>query len=99
MDVDKNQTKQEPSRRKGTRKKKRSKSPVQLVRFMAVSAVDGKLVKPSALVADDDDKIVKNHKVQSDLCRKANSYVKTKGRLMKCGRHWSKISKHRPRSS
>ncbi|KAF7265871.1 hypothetical protein GWI33_020940 [Rhynchophorus ferrugineus] len=42
----------------------------------ALDAIDGKLVKPSALVADADDKIVKNHKVKSDLYRRANSYAK-----------------------
>ncbi|KAF7275136.1 hypothetical protein GWI33_012149 [Rhynchophorus ferrugineus] len=43
----------------------------------ALDEIDGKLMKPSALVADADDKMVKNHKVQSHLYRKANSYVRS----------------------
>ncbi|XP_076253451.1 uncharacterized protein LOC143191897 [Rhynchophorus ferrugineus] len=42
----------------------------------ALDAIDGKLVKPDVLPADADDKMVKNHKVQSNLYRKANSYGK-----------------------
>ncbi|KAF7283575.1 hypothetical protein GWI33_023367 [Rhynchophorus ferrugineus] len=59
----------------------------------ALDAIDGKLVKPSTLAADADEKMAKNHKVQSNLYRKANSYANnyikrlwTKRRLMKCGR-------------
>ncbi|KAF7280763.1 hypothetical protein GWI33_005543 [Rhynchophorus ferrugineus] len=33
----------------------------------ALDAIDGKLVKPGAFAADADDKMVTNHKVQSDL--------------------------------
>ncbi|KAF7274765.1 hypothetical protein GWI33_012564 [Rhynchophorus ferrugineus] len=42
----------------------------------ALDAIDGKLVKPDVLPAGADDKMVKNHKVQSNLYRKANSYGK-----------------------
>ncbi|KAF7283714.1 hypothetical protein GWI33_023098 [Rhynchophorus ferrugineus] len=81
----------------------------------ALAAIDGKLVKPSALAAGSDDKMVKNHKLQSDLCRKANSYAKPmitsavedavcqkimdKETPYEMWEVQSKISKHRPRIS
>ncbi|KAF7268344.1 hypothetical protein GWI33_018497 [Rhynchophorus ferrugineus] len=43
----------------------------------ALDAIDGKMVKPNVLTVDAADKMVKNHKVQSDLYRKSNSYAKS----------------------
>ncbi|KAF7285959.1 hypothetical protein GWI33_008930 [Rhynchophorus ferrugineus] len=42
-----------------------------------LDAIVGKLMKPGALATDTDDKMVKNHKVQLDLYKKANSYAKS----------------------
>ncbi|KAF7264048.1 hypothetical protein GWI33_000710, partial [Rhynchophorus ferrugineus] len=43
----------------------------------ALDAMDGKLVKLNALAADANDKMVRNHKGQSNLYIKANSYAKS----------------------